>query len=172
MCSVLPFSYYWEPFRYVFKWSLWSRQCLMCRMYTMDTLVPSAGKKTFSRLCHMQLDTSDVNVLIVVLDSLDSNGVPRDPFYKHSLTIIPTWISNHMHNKVWDEITNPLPNFNSCTIKFWELINNFTPYFIMVYYYLSMLGFNLSHVSKGGPRWLEMVHLGTNSSIIIFCQNT
>ena len=59
------------------------------------------------------------------------------------------WISNHMHNKVWDEITNPFPNFNSCTIGVWEGISNFIPHFIMVYSYLSMLVFKLSHVSKG-----------------------
>ena len=23
---------------------------------------------------------------------------------------------------MWDEITYPFPNFNGCTIKFWELI--------------------------------------------------
>ena len=27
-------------------------------------------------------------------------------------SLIPAWISNHMHGKVWDEITYPLPNFN------------------------------------------------------------
>ena len=37
------------------------------------------------------------------------------PFYKHGLTFIPTWISDHMPNKMWDEITYPLLNFNRCT---------------------------------------------------------
>ena len=40
------------------------------------------------------------------------------PFYYHGLIIIPTWISNHMPNKVWDEITYPFPKFNSSTLKF------------------------------------------------------
>ena len=29
----------------------------------------------------------------------------------------PTWISNHMHSKVWGEITYPSPNFNGCTVE-------------------------------------------------------
>ena len=33
------------------------------------------------------------------------------------LTLIPAWISNHMPNKVWDEITYPFPNFNGCTTR-------------------------------------------------------
>ena len=32
----------------------------------------------------------------------------RDPFYTHGLMLIPAWISNHMPNKVWHEITYPL----------------------------------------------------------------
>ena len=29
----------------------------------------------------------------------------RGLFYKHRLSVIPTWISNHISSKVWDEIT-------------------------------------------------------------------
>ena len=32
------------------------------------------------------------------------------PFYQHGLTL-----SNYIHYKVWDEITYPYLNFNSCT---------------------------------------------------------
>ena len=39
------------------------------------------------------------------------------PFYYHGLTLIPTWISNHMPSKVWDEITYPFLNFKSCTVE-------------------------------------------------------
>ena len=39
------------------------------------------------------------------------------PFYKHGLTLIPAWISNHIHYKVWDEITYPFLNFNGCTVE-------------------------------------------------------
>ena len=40
-----------------------------------------------------------------------------------------TRINNHMPRKLWDEIINPFPNFNGCTIEVWEWINNFIPHF-------------------------------------------
>ena len=49
---------------------------------------------------------------------------PKDPFYLHGLTVISAWISGHIHNKVWDEITYPSPNVNSCTIEVWEWKTN------------------------------------------------
>ena len=39
------------------------------------------------------------------------------PFYKHGLTLILAWISNHMPSKMWDEITYPFLNFNGCTVE-------------------------------------------------------
>ena len=41
----------------------------------------------------------------------------QDPFYKHRLTFIPSWINNHIPSKVWDEITYAFPNFNGCTVE-------------------------------------------------------
>ena len=38
------------------------------------------------------------------------------PFYSHGSTLILAWISNYIHYEVWDEITNPLLNFNGCTV--------------------------------------------------------
>ena len=55
----------------------------------------------------------------------------RVSFYYHDLTLIPAWISNHMCSKVWDEITDPFPNFTGGTIKVWEWISNFIPHFVM-----------------------------------------
>ena len=52
-------------------------------------------------------------------------------FYYHELTLFPAWISNHMPNKVWDEITYPFPNFNGCSVEVWEWIINFIPHLIM-----------------------------------------
>ena len=43
-----------------------------------------------------------------------------DPFYQHLLTEIPAWISDHMPNKVWDEITYLFRNFNGATVEVWE----------------------------------------------------
>ena len=31
--------------------------------------------------------------------------------------LLLTWISNHIHYKVWDEITYPFLNFNGATIE-------------------------------------------------------
>ena len=50
------------------------------------------------------------------------------PFYSHGLALIPTWISNYTHYKMWDEITNPFPNFNGATVEVWEWISNFIPH--------------------------------------------
>ena len=38
-------------------------------------------------------------------------------------------ISNFIHHKVWDEITNPFPNFNSATVEVWEWISNLISHF-------------------------------------------
>ena len=45
------------------------------------------------------------------------------------LTLIPTRKSNHIHYEMWDEIANPVANFNSVAIEVWEWIINFVPYF-------------------------------------------
>ena len=39
------------------------------------------------------------------------------PFYKRKFTLIPAWISNYIHHKVWDEITHPFLNFNGATVE-------------------------------------------------------
>ena len=44
----------------------------------------------------------------------------RGPFYWHGLTLIPAWVSNYIHYKVWDETTYPFPNFNGATLEVWE----------------------------------------------------
>ena len=51
------------------------------------------------------------------------------PFYWHGLTLIQAWISNQIHNKTWDEINNPFPNFNGATIEIWEWISYFNIHF-------------------------------------------
>ena len=51
--------------------------------------------------------------------------------YAHCRLLLWSWISNHMHTQVWDEITYPFPNFNGCTVEVWEWISNFIPHFIM-----------------------------------------
>ena len=39
--------------------------------------------------------------------------------------LIPAWITDYIHSKVWDEITYPFPNFNGATVEVWEWISNF-----------------------------------------------
>ena len=73
-------------------------------------------------------------------ENLKSNG----PFYKHGLTWIPSWISNHTPSKVWDEITYPFLNFNGATVE----VLQFLPTLYNGCNYLSMLGLKLIHVSK------------------------
>ena len=38
-------------------------------------------------------------------------------FYYRGLTLIPAWVCNHIHYKVWDEITYPFLNFNGTTVE-------------------------------------------------------
>ena len=45
--------------------------------------------------------------------------------YSYGLNLIPAWMINHMHYKVWDGITNPISNFNGSTVEVWEWISNF-----------------------------------------------
>ena len=49
--------------------------------------------------------------------SLPSGLNPSCQFYLHGLSLIPAWISNYIHYKVWDEITYPFLNFNGCTVE-------------------------------------------------------
>ena len=38
-----------------------------------------------------------------------------------------------MPSKVWNEITNPFPNYNGATVEVWEWIGNFIPHFLFIY---------------------------------------
>ena len=48
------------------------------------------------------------------------------PFWYYGFILIPAWISNRIHSKLWDEITYQFPNFNGCTVEVWEWISNFS----------------------------------------------
>ena len=43
-----------------------------------------------------------------------------------TLNLIPTWKSNKVPSKVWDESTYLFPNFNGATVEVWEWISNST----------------------------------------------
>ena len=42
---------------------------------------------------------------------------PLASFTNMVLTLIPVWISNHLSDKMWDEITYPFLNFNGSTVE-------------------------------------------------------
>ena len=46
-----------------------------------------------------------------------------------SLTPLPAWISNYIHNIVWDEIIYPFSNFNGAAVEVRDRICNFIPHF-------------------------------------------
>ena len=58
---------------------------------------------------------------------------PLRHFYQHGLTLIPTCKNNHIHYKVWDDITYPFPNLKCCAVEVQEWMNYFIPHFIMVW---------------------------------------
>ena len=43
----------------------------------------------------------------------------------------PAWTSNHVHSKIWNEVTCPFAILNCCTVNVWECISNSIPYFIL-----------------------------------------
>ena len=80
------------------------------------------------------------------------------PFYWHGLIPIPTWISNNMPSKAWDEITYLFPNFKSCTVEVWETIRNFIPYIKMSVITYPCWDKNVNNVNKRG-HWRASVKL-------------
>ena len=76
-----------------------------------------------------------------------SPGFPLRPW----LNLNPSMISNHIHYKVWEEITYPFPNFNGCANEVWEWISN------LISPSLDMW-LKLIQVSKGGY-WRQKEHL-------------
>ena len=63
-----------------------------------------------------------------------------DPFYWHGLIPVPAWLSNYIHDKAWDEITYPFPNFNGATVDVWEWISNFIPHTLFCIWLLIHVG--------------------------------
>ena len=45
------------------------------------------------------------------------------------MACFPAWMSNYIHDIVWDEITYPSPNFNDCTVEVWGWISNLVTHF-------------------------------------------
>ena len=43
---------------------------------------------------------------------IGTSPIDFGPFYWNGLTLIPVWISNHIHYRLWDAITYPSSNFS------------------------------------------------------------
>ena len=76
------------------------------------------GPEIFTARPFCKDNTVDCNMkLHVETTRIDHRSDSRAPFYYHGLTLIPAWINNYIHYKVWDEITYPFLNFNGCTVE-------------------------------------------------------
>ena len=71
---------------------------------------PRAIELILKDLWRQDTAKGELGLLCLVVDSY------RGSFYKYGLTLFLAWISNHMLSKVWDEISDPFPNFNGCTV--------------------------------------------------------
>ena len=54
-----------------------------------------------------------------------------NPFYHHGLTSIPACINNHIHSKVWDEISCSFIYFKGTAIEVWESITYLAPHLLI-----------------------------------------
>ena len=95
-------------------------------------------------------------------------------FLIHSQTSIVTllkltWISNQMAKKVCNEIPNPFPSFNGCTVEVWRWDSNFIPNIIMDVTTYPCWDLSYTMLVKGVPGPL----LSSGSTIQLFqCQWT
>ena len=81
-----------------------------------------------SKHLHMRISMRDKLFAVKSLHTNKCFRVISGPLFTQMVfTLITACASNHIHYKVWDEITNPLPSFNGATVDVWEWINNFTP---------------------------------------------
>ena len=84
-----------------------------------------------------------------------------DPFYYHGLTLIPIWISNYIHHKVWDEIVYPFPNFYCCYHCSFEMDNYLLHWKCDN---VSMLRFKLSRVNE---KVYRIAHWHQDSDMVV-----
>ena len=92
--------------------------CNMCFVYDVSTpLVMS--------------NVSSSSASMVPEINKERGEIPGGHFYQLEVSLTPAWIRNHMHCKVWDEITFPFPNFNGFTVEVWKWISNMIPHFMM-----------------------------------------
>ena len=99
------------------------------RLIWVEKLEKKCDQNYISFLAHMRQKLFCICASIISMSNrrsgIDISGTriattvtsTSDPFYQHGLTLIPAWIINYIHCKVWDEITYPLLNFNGATVE-------------------------------------------------------
>ena len=111
---------------------------LVCHMPKFVAVtIADLDKKKINAVMNLKCDGENIGetgpcsrYVCLVADGWDCLGATRDalwkymniwnPFYCHWLMLILTWISNHVHYKLWDKITYPIPNFNGAAIEIWD----------------------------------------------------
>ena len=78
-----------------------------------------------------------------------SKSIPNKFFYDLAR------IRSHAHYKVYDEITDPFPNFNSKAIKVWEWIGNFIQRFTGHVITYPCWDSSKNMLAKKGPWFIE-----------------
>ena len=92
---------------------------IQCLKKTVNS--PPSTRGNYPAESHLTNHDSAKHQLDLAWLSLGHQGTDkftREPFYYHGLTLIAVWISNHIHCKVWDEISCPSPNFNNTTVVY------------------------------------------------------
>ena len=80
------------------------------------------GSTAFTWSCSVTKDLRQSHCAILIQDpSATALCVTR--------SLIPAWISSYIHNKMWDEMTYPFPNFNGAAVEVWNWISSFIPHF-------------------------------------------
>ena len=72
----------------------------------------------------------------------------RDFIYSCRFTLILAWIGNHIHYKMWNEITYLFLNV-SVAIAVWEWLFKLTWHF--TWHVINLLGAELNHVNERAP---------------------
>ena len=87
----------------------WGKDPILCLTH--------GSEKTFYVSIKLLIDCLNFIFLLVHL-TFETNFCSR--FYLHGATLVPVWISNCIHYKMWDEIIYPFPTFNGATVEVWE----------------------------------------------------
>ena len=91
-----------------------------------DALAPYISKPSTT----MELPACKICLVCLHQWGLTRSMITKRPFSQHGLTLIPAWISNSIHYKVWNKTISPFPNFNGAAIEVWGWISNFISHFI------------------------------------------